>query len=649
MNRLCFFGILLLGGWLSAQAQYTFMPNSRRLTLLDSLKAVAQTLNRQPTSFRRDTALFYTVDQYRFHYYDLNRPFAELTRTMLVLPDSMYRIAARRDWQTGLIIAAIRRADAISYLGDKVSAVRLYKEALQRCHYQPLPHQQAVALINLAACFAYRKNVTRQDWQQTVGYMKQALVIAKRSNDVENIHQYYNLMGDFHIIGRRYAQALPFYETEQPLMDKHRHLSGYRTNLAYLGICYLHTDQETKAWTFLRRFFAVSRTDQGSYATYLHFVVLYEIGAFYLRRKDYRTALSYQLRYERNLGERTLFDRIDHYESMSRIYGGLKDYTSAYQYQQRYRTMRDSLKIDETGRRFADMQNELSLQRKENQLNTLRNQSLKQENRTQQNRLISLIIIVCLLVGLLTLLAYSARLRKRKAETDLQLIHEQRETDTRIIQTQDAERQRVAADLHDDLGGTLATIRRRISDIRLHLRDPQAAHQLDDLQPLIQKSSDDLRRIAHNLMPPEFARIGLCAALEQLVRGQPPQPTYFSFITAGDEHKLPVDMALNVYRIVSELVHNVGKHAQAKRAAVQLLYYADHLTITVDDDGLGSRAVKTVAQNAGIGLKNSNLRAEYIGATLWREVSEGGTLVVLDVPYPAMPDAVRLPNPNPAH
>ena len=549
--------------------------------------------------------------------------------------------------ETGLIIAAIRRADAISYLGDKVSAVRLYKEALQRCHYQPLPHQQGIALVNLAACFAYRKNVTKQDWQQTVRYMKQALVIAERSNDVENIHQYYNLMGDFHVIGKRYAQALPFYEAEQPLMDKHRHLSGYRTNLAYLGICYLHTDQETKAWTFLRRFFAVSNTDEGSYATYLHFVVLYEIGAFYLRKKDYQKALSYQLRYERNLAERTLFDQIDHYESMSRIYGGLKDYTNAYRYQQRYLSVRDSLKIDETGRRFADMQSELTLQRKENQFNTLRNQSLKQENRTQQTRLISLIIIVCLLVGLLTLLAYSAQLRKRKAESDLQLIHEQRETDTRIIQTQNAERQRIATDLHDDLGGTLATIRRRINDIRLHLHDPRAAHQLDDLRPLIQKSNDDLRRIAHNLMPPEFARMGLCAALEQLVRGQPLQPTRFSFISSGIEHKLPVDIELNAYRIISELVQNINKHAQADRAAVQLLYHDDHLTITVDDDGIGNRAVKTGEERAGIGLKNSSLRAEYIVSDLWREVSEGGTLIVLDVPYPTASDAVRRPNPNP--
>ncbi|WP_020607648.1 histidine kinase [Spirosoma spitsbergense] len=222
-----------------------------------------------------------------------------------------------------------------------------------------------------------------------------------------------------------------------------------------------------------------------------------------------------------------------------------------------------------------------------------------------------------------------------------------RETDARIIQTQEAERQRIAADLHDDLGGTLSTLRRRLDDIRQQLQDPRAARQFDELEPIIQKSSADLRRIAHNLMPPEFTRLGLHSALEQLVNSQPAQPTRFSFITSGTEHKLPADTELNVYRIVSELIQNINKHAQARRAAVQLLYHPDRLTITVEDDGLGKRAAGSTNKPMGIGLKNSNLRAEYIGATLWRDASEGGTLVVLDIPYQT-PNAASTTDPNSA-
>ncbi|MBC8154879.1 MAG: hypothetical protein H7Z72_18435 [Bacteroidetes bacterium] len=217
-----------------------------------------------------------------------------------------------------------------------------------------------------------------------------------------------------------------------------------------------------------------------------------------------------------------------------------------------------------------------------------------------------------------------------------------------IIQTQETERQRIAADLHDDLGGTLATLRRRMTDLRQYLHEPTGVRAFDNLQPLIQKSSADLRRIAHNLMPPEFERIGLQHSLAQLVRSQSLQPTRFTFITSGIEQRMPVEIELNAYRVVSELIQNIGRHAQADRAAVQLIYRDDRLTITVEDDGLGSRAISPVDEPMGIGLKNSNLRAEYIGATLWRDVSERGTLVVLDIPYPPSVYAARTSRPNSA-
>lgn len=223
--------------------------------------------------------------------------------------------------------------------------------------------------------------------------------------------------------------------------------------------------------------------------------------------------------------------------------------------------------------------------------------------------------------------------RQEKQRIQKKLIESQMQE----IQTQESERRRNAADLHDDLGGTLATIRRRIADIRQNLKDPKTAKDIELLEPLIQKSSDDLRRISHNLMPPEFAHLGLANALQQFIRQIPSAPTYFEFLIFGVETKLPIDTELNIYRIVSELVQNVLKHAQATKAAVQLLYFDDMLSITVEDNGLGNQLISDLNEiagsSSGIGLKNSKLRAEYIGANLRMETSAGGTLVILEIPY----------------
>ena len=236
--------------------------------------------------------------------------------------------------------------------------------------------------------------------------------------------------------------------------------------------------------------------------------------------------------------------------------------------------------------------------------------------------------------------------RQQSLNLQLTLARERNQMTTQVISAQEAERKRLAADLHDDLGGTLATLRRKLGDLRQRLRDPQAADALSQLEPLVQKSTYDLRRIAHNLMPPEFDRLGLRCALDQLVQDQPVQPTRFSFVAAGLERRFPLDTELNLYRIVSELVQNIHKHAGARRAAVQLLYYEDHLSVIVEDDGLGDQVTKNSGTSVGLGLKNCSLRAEYIGASLRREVMGAGTLVVIDVPYAAIPYGTNFPSPN---
>lgn len=208
----------------------------------------------------------------------------------------------------------------------------------------------------------------------------------------------------------------------------------------------------------------------------------------------------------------------------------------------------------------------------------------------------------------------------------------QKQFTSSIVNTQDSERQRIAADLHDDLGGTLATIRRRLSDLRSKTKIDSVAKELDELEPLIQKSSDDLRRISHNLMPPEFERIGLSNSLKQFIQEIPRQPTTFEFIVSGEIYRLPLEAELNAYRIVSELVQNIFKHAMASRASVQLLYYSDFLRILVEDDGIGDGSEKSEKIVPGMGLKNSILRASYIGASIHRESGQAGTSVILDVP-----------------
>lgn len=212
-------------------------------------------------------------------------------------------------------------------------------------------------------------------------------------------------------------------------------------------------------------------------------------------------------------------------------------------------------------------------------------------------------------------------LNRKNSALELSLSRVKSEVAEKVIQTQETERQRLAKDLHDGLGGTLSTIK------------GQAANENVSGQTLrlIEKAIEDLRSVSRNLMPPELEKAGLTGSVYQAVeRLRNVSKTEFIFITFGREVCLQADAELNIYRIIGELLNNILKHARASKAVIQLLYYDDYLLVSVEDNGVG---IKTEEPVQGIGLKNIRSRVEYLKATLSVDTGAGGTTVMVRVPF----------------
>ena len=609
---------------LTSEAQYSFIPNSKRIQILDSLDTKIKTLCTEESSFKRDTSLFYTIDRYNYHFFEFNRAFAEQKLKKGVIPNLLYKIAKHNHWQKGIAIALIKKADAIAYLGDKASAVELYKEVIKISENNKFHHEHSSALIKLAICFAYRKNTTKADWEKTVEYMNEALRIAQKSKDIENIHQYYNFMGDFQIIRKQYQKALVFYETEYPILQNHKNLLGYRTNLAYLGICYLHSNQEEKALVFLNRFFEISSLNEGSYASYLHYTVLNQISNYYLNiKKDYKKALKFQLQYAQNISELPLFNVISHYEAMAKIYEGLNNFPKAFQYQKRYSIAIDSLKLTETAKKFSEIEDQLTIEKKENQIKTLQNNTLEQKNISQKSNIIFLIIIFIFIFGLLGSLLYTEYLKVKKNESELQFAHERNQTKIQIIQAQETERQRIAQDLHDEVGNSLAALKNYLSQ----------KYQNQELGSKINQIAQEVRNISHNLASIDFETHTLSAAFKNLISRQNEEESIeYELIEVGSPKKIPSEKELFIYRIACELLNNIRKHSQAKKATIQLIYEPKTLTLIVEDDGIGIKSTPFDTKKVGIGLSHLQTRVAFLNGKLSIEDDGKGTIFIIEIP-----------------
>jgi signal transduction histidine kinase len=148
---------------------------------------------------------------------------------------------------------------------------------------------------------------------------------------------------------------------------------------------------------------------------------------------------------------------------------------------------------------------------------------------------------------------------------------------------------------------------------------------------MLDTSIQELRRVAHNMMPEALTKFGLDEALKDycnnINNSQIVQVKYQSF---GMEERLDSSTEIIVYRIVQELFANIFKHARATEVLVQLLKEGDRLSIAVEDNGLGFD-VKDLETNKGAGWSNIRSRVDYLKGKLDLHSGQGeGTSVNIE-------------------
>jgi signal transduction histidine kinase/ligand-binding sensor domain-containing protein len=202
-------------------------------------------------------------------------------------------------------------------------------------------------------------------------------------------------------------------------------------------------------------------------------------------------------------------------------------------------------------------------------------------------------------LGLFSVLAamYAYRLRQLKA------INAARADFTRrLIDSQENERRRIALELHDSLGQSLAVIRNRAL---MSLNRPHEHERvLDQMQEISEASAaalQEAREIAYNLHPGQIEHLGLPTALTTLVESvQGGTSIQFETRIEQLQSKVSKDQAINIYRIAQESLSNLIKHSSADQAMVALYQKDGRLYLSVEDDG---RGIPTRRSNGGLGLK----------------------------------------------
>ncbi|HEY9124394.1 MAG TPA: sensor histidine kinase, partial [Bacteroidales bacterium] len=309
------------------------------------------------------------------------------------------------------------------------------------------------------------------------------------------------------------------------------------------------------------------------------------------------------------------------YEDLAYIYERAGDYKRSKENYVIYMTIRDSIYNSEKTHKIFELETRYNTVQQEKQI-----MKLTAQKKLQRAYLGISVVIILLLLGLGYFIYKALKNKRVLAERNLE-IHEQRlvqlEKDHKILASQliikgeETERQRLARDLHDGLGGMLSGVKLSLSSMKGNaIVSEQSAKEFDHALNMLDASIKELRRVAHNMMPEALIRSGLkdalsdfCASLNESCQMN------ISFQFVGAFQRIKPELEINSFRIVQELVNNALKHSQATELVVQMIQEPDRLCLIVQDNGIGFDPEIAKLQK-GMGIDSVKSRVELMNGSI---------------------------------
>ena len=199
-----------------------------------------------------------------------------------------------------------------------------------------------------------------------------------------------------------------------------------------------------------------------------------------------------------------------------------------------------------------------------------------------------------------------------------------------MIEGQEKERQRVANELHDDLGSLMATIKLHFDNSKVSKKDPA----LQNAQKLLEEAYQKVRGMAHSKNSGVMSDQGLLPAIKKMAKViTETNALKVSVEDFGMGDRLENSLELNLFRMVQELVANTIKHAEATQVNIQLTQHEDNLNIIIEDNGKGFDRSKVDTSKTGMGLTTIEKRVEHLEGNFTVDSILGkGTSILIDIP-----------------
>ena len=479
----------------------------------------------------------------------------------------------------------------------------------------------ARAFVNISMIYQTQNNLILAE-----KYAKQSLELNKLANDprtqIKALHTLANILG----IQGKFNEALKIDSTGLEITkstDNYFFSSTFYDNMAN---CYMYSNRYEDAEINFRKCIVIDSSfdnKKNMADTYLN------LGNLYLMQKkipqaiqllDHSIDLSREGKYKQGEQQALLF--------LSDAYKQKGSYEEAFNYLKQSHAIEDSILNIASVNKIAELETVYQTEKKEQQLK-LQNAVIQKKN---------YLLWGIGFIGLLLAIVVFSIYRRKKVQNKFilqQAIMKQQDIATKaIIEAEENERKRIAADLHDGVGQMMSAAKMNLSVFEAELPFVNEAQKIsfENVIGLVDESCKEIRSVSHQMMPNALLKSGLASAVKEFIDKIDTRVIKVTLHTEGLSERVDNNTETVLYRVIQECVNNVLKHSGADHLDISLIKDLDGIAVTIEDNGKGFDSSDKLKFD-GIGLKNIISRINYLKGTIDFDSAAGkGTLVAIHVP-----------------
>lgn len=493
------------------------------------------------------------------------------------------------------------------YKGDFKKAIESHLQAEKFCTPSKKDIGTARVYNNIGIA-----HIKLEQWDKAEEFMQKSLAICKELETNGGISYVLGNLGIIYKNQDKNETAIEIYKQSIALHKKTNDRKGLARNYSNLGSLWEKQESLDSANLYYNKALelATELDDNQSKALAFHNLgsIQSKLNQFKNAQKSYETSLELAKSLE------DLYLQKNIYFGMSEMFEQQGRISDAYKNRKIYEEINDSLVKINNLKSINELEIKYETANKEKAILELTAKQLRNEAsiQSQKNKIKQITIGFAALVILLLMLGFLFQQYTRNKK--------QRELLVAIDNTQMEERKRIAQDLHDSVGGTLAFAKNKL--ISITELKPELNNDLTDFLISIEDSENQIRQISHNLMPSELVKFGLVSAVKNILDKINSPKLSTQLYTHNLTNRIDATKEIHIYRIIQEIIQNILKHADASLIEVHLLKKQNYLSLMIEDDGVGYNLNN---DSDGIGLQNIKNRIQLLNGHLKIDSIKGTT------------------------